>query len=76
MTESDRKLYKQQIGELNNKLEDLTQAFEMLNTPNSYMTQKSIKLYIKEIYSKGPKRNYITNKKDVYHIDQIWSLDI
>ena len=29
-----------------------------------------------EIYSKPPKRNYITNKTDVYHIDDIWSLDI
>ena len=40
------------------------------------MTQKNIKIFIKEIYSKGPKRNYFTNKTDVYHIDDIWSLDI
>ena len=40
------------------------------------MTQKTIKLFINEIYSKGPKRNYATNKIDVYHIDAIWSLDI
>ena len=40
------------------------------------MTQKNIKLFINEIYSKGPKRNYATNKTDVYHIDDIWSLDI
>ena len=39
------------------------------------MTQKTLKIFIKEIYSKGPKRNYITNKTDVYHIDDIWSLD-
>ena len=31
---------------------------------------------ISEIYSKGPKRNYNTNKTDVYHIDDIRSLDI
>ena len=40
------------------------------------MTQKNIKIFINEIYSKGPKRNYVTNKTDVYHIDDIWSLDI
>ena len=31
----DRKIYEQQIEELNKKLEDLTQAIEMLKTPNS-----------------------------------------
>ena len=40
------------------------------------MTQKNIKIFINEIYSKPPKKNYITNKTDVYHIDVIWSLDI
>ena len=40
------------------------------------MTQKNIKKFINEIYSKGPKRNYATNKTDVYHIDDIWSLDM
>ena len=40
------------------------------------MTQKNIKLFINEIYSKPPKKNYFTNKTDVYHIDDIWSLDI
>ena len=40
------------------------------------MTQKSDKIFINKIYSKGPKRNYSTNKADVYHIDDIWSLDI
>ena len=40
------------------------------------MTQKSIKIFIAEIYSKASKKNYITNKADVYHIDDIWSLDI
>ena len=40
------------------------------------MSQKNIKLFINEIYSKPPKRNYATNKTDVYHIDDIWSLDI
>ena len=40
------------------------------------MTQKSVKIFINEIYSKGPKKYYPTNKTDVYHIDDIWSLDI
>ena len=40
------------------------------------MTQKNIKNFINEIYSKPPKKNYATNKTNVYHIDNIWSLDI
>ena len=40
------------------------------------MTQKNLKIFINEIYSKGPKKNYATNKTDVYLIDDIWSLDI
>ena len=40
------------------------------------MTQKSIKIFINEFYFKPPKKNYATTKKDVYHIDDIWSLDI
>ena len=40
------------------------------------MTQKNIKIFINEIYSKPPKRNYASNKTDVYYIDDIWSLDI
>ena len=72
----DRKTYKQQIEELNKKSGNLTQAIEMLKTPYARMTQKSIKIFLNEKYSKRPKRNYITNKTDVYHIDDIWSLDI
>ena len=40
------------------------------------MTQKNIKIFINEIYSKPPKKYYPTNKTDVYHIDDTWSLDI
>ena len=40
------------------------------------MSQKNIKIFINEIYSKPPKKNYATNKTDVYYIDDIWSLDI
>ena len=40
------------------------------------MTQKNIKIFKNEIYSKPPKNYYATNRTDVYHIDNIWSLDI
>ena len=40
------------------------------------MFQKTNKIFINEIYSKPPKKNYPTNKTDVYNIDDIWSLDI
>ena len=40
------------------------------------MTQKNIKIYINEIFSKPPKKNYNTNKPNVYHIDDLWSLDV
>ena len=40
------------------------------------MNQENIKIFINEIYSKPPKRNYATNKTNVYHIADIWSLDI
>ena len=40
------------------------------------MTQKNIKVFINEIYSKGPRKSYPTSKIDVYHIDDLWSLDI
>ena len=40
------------------------------------MTQIIIKIFISEIYSKGPKENNVTNKTDVFYFDDIWSLDI
>ena len=40
------------------------------------MTQKNIKIFINEFYSKPPRKYYPTNKTDVYFIDDIWSLDI
>ena len=40
------------------------------------MTQKSNKSFINEICSKPPKKIYAANKTDVYHIEDIWSLDI
>ena len=40
------------------------------------MTKKTIKIFRNEICSKRPKKNYATNKTDVYHIDDIWSSDI
>ena len=35
-----------------------------------------MKIFINEIYSKPPKKYYPTNKTDVFHIDDTWSLDI
>ena len=40
------------------------------------MAQRNNKIYINEIYSKPTEKNYATNKTYVYHIDDIWSLDI
>ena len=40
------------------------------------MTQKANKIITNEIYSKSPKKNYVTIKTEVYHIHDIWSLDI
>ena len=40
------------------------------------MTQKNTKIFKTEIYSKPREKNYPTNKTDVYHIDDNWSLDI
>ena len=40
------------------------------------MIQKTIKIFLDEIHSKPPKKYYPANKIDVYHIDDIWSLDI
>ena len=39
------------------------------------MTQKNIKIFINETFSQPAKKNYATNKTDVYYIDDIWSLD-
>ena len=35
-----------------------------------------IKIFIDEIYSKPPSRNYPTNKVIYNHIDEIWSVDL
>ena len=40
------------------------------------MTQKTIKIFINEIYSKPHKKKFNTKKTDVQHIDDIWSLHI
>ena len=40
------------------------------------MTQKNIKKFINETFSKTPTKYYPTKKTDVYYIDDIWSLDI
>ena len=38
------------------------------------MTQISTNVFKNEIYSKHPKKNFVTNKTEVFHIDDIWSL--
>ena len=40
------------------------------------MKKDSTKIFIDEIYSKPPKKNYPTNKIVYYNIDEIWSIDI
>ena len=41
------------------------------------MTKRDLtKIFIDEIYSKAPKRNYPTNKIDYNYIDEIWSIDL
>ena len=40
------------------------------------MTKKDLtKIFIDEIYSKPPRKNYPTNKIIYHHIDEIWSID-
>ena len=36
----------------------------------------SKKIFVNEVFSKGPKESYPTNKTEVYHIVEIWPLDI
>ena len=38
------------------------------------MTQKSIKIFINEVSSRPPKKDYVTIKTDVFQFDEIWSL--
>ena len=40
------------------------------------MTRKTFKIFVDEIYSKLPEKNFTTKKTDVYHFDDIRSLDI
>ena len=35
-----------------------------------------IKIFVDEIYSRAPKKNYETNKIIYNHIDDIWSIDL
>ena len=40
------------------------------------MSLQTIKVFTIEIFSKPPKKVYATNKTNVYHIDDIWNLDL
>ena len=38
-------------------------------------TQKNVENVINDIYSKEPQKNYVSNKTDVCHFDDIFDLD-
>ena len=40
------------------------------------MKKDITKIFIDELYSKAPKKNYPTNKIVYNHIDGIWSIDL
>ena len=40
------------------------------------MKRDSTKIFIDEILSKSPKKNFETNKIVYNHIDEIWSIDL
>ena len=40
------------------------------------MKRDLTKIFIDEIYSKPPKRNYPTNKIIYNHVDETWSIDL
>ena len=40
------------------------------------MKKELIKIFIDEIYSKPPKKNYEINKVVYNHIDALWSIDL
>ena len=40
------------------------------------INKDKVKIFIDEIYSKAPKKNYPTNKIKSNHIDKIWSIDL
>ena len=40
------------------------------------MKKDLTKIFIDEIYSKPPRRNYPTNKINYHYIDEIWSIDL
>ena len=40
------------------------------------MKKDLTKIFVDEIYSKPPKKNYETDKVIYNHIDEIWSIDL
>ena len=47
-----------------------------VNETSTQINQKTIKFFTEKIFSKQPKKSYNTNKTKVFHIHDIWSLDI
>ena len=68
----DTKIFKKYIDHiLNYKIDS-----ERWKENSKKLIQKSITILLNEIYIKEPKKSYPTNKTDVYHIVDIWSLDL
>ena len=40
------------------------------------MKRDITKIFIDEVYSKPPRKNYLTNKVDYNFVDEIWSIDL
>ena len=59
------------IQGLDNSLKTLEKKLKVNNNLTK-VTEKTIRSFIDEIYSKPPKKNYITNKTEIYFIDNVW----
>ena len=57
---------------MDNSLKTLEKKLKVNNNLTK-VTVKTIRRFINEIYSKKPKKNYNTNKTEVYYIDNVWS---
>ena len=60
--------------DLDNRLKALHEK-QGVNSNITKMTRKSFKISVNEIYFEPPKKTYVTDKTDVYQVDDIWSLD-
>ena len=58
--------------EIENRLKAMEEKLKTISINDSENKQ----ILIDENYSKPPKKNFATNRTDVHHIGDIWSLDI